>query len=214
VLSGAIRCNHAPSGAIRRHQAPSGAIRRHQVLSGARAPSGAIMRHQVQSGAIRCHQQVPRPIVESALARSASAAGRASAPWRDPRRIAPPPLSPPTGASPMACQGAAAAELPWGRRRVHRVRRARAAGSRSRSRSSNGRKHAAPLSGTPRHTEAIRGHQWSSSGSSALHLESQKRRQRRSKDRDQLTDGRCHRCLRGRELEHARMEIGRDGVQG
>jgi len=179
------------SGAIRRHQAPSGAIRR-------------------LSGAIRCHQQVPRPIVESALARSASAAGRASAPWRDPRRIAPPPLSPPTDASPMACRGAAAAALPWGRRRVHRVRRARAAGSRS----SNGRKHAAPLSGTPRHTEAIRGHQWSSSGSSALHLESQKRRQRRSKDRDQLTDGRGHRCLRGRELEHARMEIGRDGVQG
>jgi hypothetical protein len=101
---------------------------------------------------------------------------------------------------------------------VHRVRRARAAGSRSRSKSSNGREHAAPLSGTPRHTEAIRGHQrsssGSSSGSSALHLESQKRRQRRSKDRDQLTDGRGHRCLRGRELEHARMEIGRDGVQG
>ena len=116
------------------------------------------------SGAIRCHQQVPRPIAESALARSASAAGRASAPWRDPRRIAPPPLSPPTDASPMACRGAAAAELPWGRRRVHRVRRARAA----RSKSSNGRKHAAPLSGTRRHTEAIRGHQRSSSGSSSV----------------------------------------------
>ena len=178
----------------------------------------------MQSGAIRCYQQVPRPIAESALACSASAAGRASVPWRDPRRIAPPPLSPPTGASPTACRGAAAAELPWGRIRVLRVRRAPAARSRSRSRSSNERKHAAPLSGTRMPTEAIRGHQRSSSGSSAairahrrssaLHLGPHHRRQRWSKDRDQLADGRSHRCLRGREIERARMESGRDGVQG